>query len=1478
MNKKVLLFTILVFWVIILASQIDDPFGVYEGETSYSTSLRFHVLVNGLNIAAVNDYIMAYVVTEHGPEVRGKVDIQIYPGGLGVGRTFLIYGSSDTEMIYFKLWRRAQQEVYSSNISIQAQPGQQTLGSHLINGFPINFTVPSYTISGHIRDNPTNLNPIPNIIIEMQSAVPSYDTSLFNLSMILKSNTNGYYIIPNLPVGTDITFFPTSDNHSFTPTNVTTTITTHQTRNFFEITSYSVEGTFTCNGYAVPDVVINGRNFENGTYRLSFYEGSNNILTPTKQAWAFTPPNYSFASIQNNLVQHFIGLPIETRTISGRVLHNNIGVNGVNISYEGMFTNQNSVVTDDLGNYQITVNINDSIAFIPTKAGYTFTQLFQNVVNIVENLNNRNFEANAVTYIISGSVMRETNMDPLPNVEIFSYPQHHRLAETSINGIYSFSVAHGSDINFYASKDGYQVVTPNTNMITLTNVVADLHENNFYMQTIPQYNVSAKVFSARSNIEDVNQVLIGFYKDDVRIKESITDGNGECSTLLNESILDPVSIRPIKANFNFSPIERILPTLTNNISEIQEFIININSYFVHGNVGFPGVTIFVTDIDGNLLSIVFSDENGDYGITIEHGTTIIITPQLEGFSFEPTQSEPTNIIGGTVIPAFIPNPITFLITIIAKSYLDLPIENAVVTYNSSIGYTNALGIFSFSLNWREDCMINVFKTSNIFNSILNINTGESFLGASIQITDILIDYTLQFMTRAPLQYNLHVTTSDGANNPISDVRISISGYNDVWTNTNGEYIGTIIENADLLITPIKAGYQFQPSAILLSPVVSDESITFLGSIASYPVNVSVYHLGSPFPNVNIMNNGHFEGTTNIDGQLTFFVLYGQSINLALVSTGYVFSTNITFPILVTAPLQITFNAQLQSFLIHGTIINSYSGTPIDNVQIVAEGIDRPAVYTGMFGNYSITGFYGENITLIPNKQNFTFLPQYYPLGNIYEDKTNINFTGTTYCEEIIMIVVPTLSEPSSQIQDLYYVPINVYLTCNTPNVQIWYSLDETIPLENYSLLYSNNPIPTLLYNTMTTIKAIATKSDHNPSLVVERSFKITGSTSVLSFDPPPQRLYDEIASVQINWNDDTEIVFYTINNSTNFPPLSDDIPTNALIYTPGELIRLNQNSILTARAYKEDYFTSPATTGRYEIVHSLTTNEFWPSNFVLGINMPETLNLANYIIDTIEGEHDYVAIIESTNHIHINANAYQSYVSFTPATDWSGSEFFSFRINYFPQLPYQNPQPLQPPYNTITNSFIVEVNFQDSFPVIINSYPVEDIVYINQGDVQFFSVNVLNTPTLNFEWFVNNSPQNFNSSYYETNFPDIGTNEVIVKVSTIVGEEERIWIVKTQLVSDIENTDLLNISKLVYNYPNPFNPQTTIYYYLHTEQHFSLSIYNIKGQFVTILIEGFYMQGFHEVIWDAKGQPSGIYFVVLKSQDGYDVKKVILLK
>ncbi|MEM8488461.1 MAG: T9SS type A sorting domain-containing protein, partial [Bacteroidota bacterium] len=80
------------------------------------------------------------------------------------------------------------------------------------------------------------------------------------------------------------------------------------------------------------------------------------------------------------------------------------------------------------------------------------------------------------------------------------------------------------------------------------------------------------------------------------------------------------------------------------------------------------------------------------------------------------------------------------------------------------------------------------------------------------------------------------------------------------------------------------------------------------------------------------------------------------------------------------------------------------------------------------------------------------------------------------------------------------------------------------------------------------------------------------------------------------------------------------------------------------------------------------------------------------------------------------------------------------------------------------------------------------------------------------------------------------------------------------------------------NYPNPFNPQTSIRFAMPEAAHVSVSVYDALGRQVATLMDGVQEAGYHEVNFDAASLPSGTYLYRLVTPAGEFTKTMLLLK
>jgi hypothetical protein len=80
------------------------------------------------------------------------------------------------------------------------------------------------------------------------------------------------------------------------------------------------------------------------------------------------------------------------------------------------------------------------------------------------------------------------------------------------------------------------------------------------------------------------------------------------------------------------------------------------------------------------------------------------------------------------------------------------------------------------------------------------------------------------------------------------------------------------------------------------------------------------------------------------------------------------------------------------------------------------------------------------------------------------------------------------------------------------------------------------------------------------------------------------------------------------------------------------------------------------------------------------------------------------------------------------------------------------------------------------------------------------------------------------------------------------------------------------------NYPNPFNPTTTINYQLTEKAQVVIKIYNIIGEEIVKLVNEYKDAGYHTIQFNANDLPSGMYLYRIQAGEFSDVKKMLLIK
>ena len=108
------------------------------------------------------------------------------------------------------------------------------------------------------------------------------------------------------------------------------------------------------------------------------------------------------------------------------------------------------------------------------------------------------------------------------------------------------------------------------------------------------------------------------------------------------------------------------------------------------------------------------------------------------------------------------------------------------------------------------------------------------------------------------------------------------------------------------------------------------------------------------------------------------------------------------------------------------------------------------------------------------------------------------------------------------------------------------------------------------------------------------------------------------------------------------------------------------------------------------------------------------------------------------------------------------------------------------------------------------------------------------------------------------------------------------WILKeaTYVTNGIENIVAKQINVDI-AYPNPFNSTSNLNFYIHPkfgDLIVEINVLDAKGRLVESIVKKEFNPGFHTQLWNAKGKPSGIYFIQLSTDNYINTQKVLYLK
>jgi Flp pilus assembly secretin CpaC len=618
----------------------------------------------------------------------------------------------------------------------------------------------------------------------------------------------------------------------------------------------------------------------------------------------------------------------------------------------------------------------------------------------------------AITFNISGSAGVEgVTMTGLPG-------QAGQTVVTDQNGYYSATVKYGWSGTVKPVKEGW---TFDEASKTYARVTSDLTNEN-YTPTPITYTISGKVTGT----------------DGVELRglpgNPITGPDGSYSVTVPYGWAEMVT--PTKEGFEFKPFNKGFSPVRSNM--VQNFTAEAVKLLITGTVGEAGVTM--SGLPGNIVT----GANGVFSVKVDYGWSGVITPQKEGYEFEPASQQYDNIIVGQTNENFTAKPLTYTVSgtagmagVVMKGLPGEPVTDENGYFIATVNHGLTATVTPTKPGWEFDpgSMILAKVTSDRTNltfsaetikltisgttrpsgvelnglpgnpvsgadgrfsvevdygwtgTVMPIKEGYKFTPESKTFQPVAADMANQSFNGTKLTYT--ITGSTGVSN------VTLKGLpagRTVISSASGAYTATVEHGWTGEITPVKDGYEFQPKSIQLSNVMAPMSNQdFMPTLLQRRISGTMRSgKGQPVADVTIVadNNGG-QAITDASGQFELLVDYGWGGRLTPLKDGYTFSpTNRPYARVTTDQSNQAFTATVKMFDVTGEVI--LGGVPIDGVMITADdGSGQPiSATTDLKGKYKLQVPYGFTGEIIPTKEGIRFNPPSIPLVNVTTNVVN----------------------------------------------------------------------------------------------------------------------------------------------------------------------------------------------------------------------------------------------------------------------------------------------------------------------------------------------------------------------------------------------------------------------------------------------------------------------------------------------------------
>lgn len=414
-----------------------------------------------------------------------------------------------------------------------------------------------------------------------------------------------------------------------------------------------------------------------GTFTKNVPYGWSGSVTPVHEAYTFGPAYTTYEPVTSDLIRLVTyNATLKTFSVSGYIKDNGVALSGVNVEFEGL----GSVVTDASGYYEYTVGYNWAGTITPTKEGYSFVQDYINVGPVQAILINQDFEADILTYTISGTIQ---DYHPV-GIEGVLIELSDGSASTTSNsdGTYSLTVDYGNGGTLLLSKYGYSF-----ERICADPDLCPDFEDNYITQDYSGINFEGTELSY-----GIGGIIDGFSGDVTEVKitySGLGDVYADTHGIFSMSV--PYgwtgTVTPYHEGYEFSPESESYSNVTSD-QVILHYTATIKTYKVSGYITEGGEGLSGVDVEFEGLGSVTTDANGYYEETVDYGWSGTVTPTKTGYNFSPSYKNYTNVTSDKANQNYTASLKTYTITATKTGSGSIsPSGSVVVNYGSNKTFT-----------------------------------------------------------------------------------------------------------------------------------------------------------------------------------------------------------------------------------------------------------------------------------------------------------------------------------------------------------------------------------------------------------------------------------------------------------------------------------------------------------------------------------------------------------------------------------------------------------------------------------------------------------------------------------------------------------------------------------------------------------------------------------------------------------------------